>query len=233
MTNRFFNVGLTAGLVLIGTAAFAQEAAPAPSRGAIEVGLRAGFGLPFGSEGTTASDASDTKLSDDLKGIIPIQVDAGYRINPKIYVGLSFQYGFGLINTDNSNNADCNSSGFSCSASDVNVGVNAHYHFLPGQAFDPWVGLGAGYEWLSFSVSGGGQEATVTGTGFEFGQAQVGGDFQAARNLGIGPFASFSFGQYGNANLSQGGSSMDMSITSKSFHEWLELGVRGVYDIGL
>lgn len=58
MTKRFFNFGLTAGLVLIGTAAFAQQAAPAPSRGAIEIGLRAGFGLPFGSEGKTASDAS-------------------------------------------------------------------------------------------------------------------------------------------------------------------------------
>jgi opacity protein-like surface antigen len=144
MPNRFLTLGLTAGLVLIGTAAFAQEAAPVAGRGAIEVGLRAGFGIFFGHEGKTASDATDTKLSDDLKGIIPIQVDAGYRINPKIYVGLSFQYGFGLINTDNSNNAECNSSGLSCSASDVNVGVNAHYHFLPGQAFDPWVGLGAG-----------------------------------------------------------------------------------------
>lgn len=49
----------------------------------------------------------------------------------------------------------------------------------------------------------------------------------------MSPDDDFSFGQYGNANLSQGGASMDMPITSKSFHEWLEFGVRGVYDIGL
>jgi hypothetical protein len=82
-------------------------------------------------------------------------------------------------------------------------------------------------------VSAGGADASATATGFEFGNVQLGGDIPIAPNFAIGPFVSLSFGQYGDLSVSQGGTSMDMTITSKSFHEWLAFGVRGVYDIGL
>jgi hypothetical protein len=93
--------------------------------------------------------------------------------------------------------------------------------------------VGAGYEWLFLSASSGGVDISGTATGFEFGNLQLGGDIPVAPNFAIGPFVGLSFGEYGNISLSGGGSSMDMSITSKSFHEWLEFGVRGVGDIGL
>jgi len=231
MTHRFFNVVLGSGLFLIGATALAQEAAPAPSRGAIEVGLRLGVGLPLGHEGQTAGDTTNDKLSDDLKAIIPIAIDVGYRINPKVYVGLLFQYGFGIVNTDET--TGCSGTGVSCSGSDLRLGVDLHFHFAPGQSFDPWLGVGAGYEWLLLDASAAGTDVSATATGFEFGNVQLGGDIPVAPNFAIGPFVGLSFGQYGNLSVSQGGTSMDMSITSKSFHEWLELGVRGVYDIGL
>jgi outer membrane protein W len=230
MTNGLFDLVLGSGLLLIGTTALAQEAAPVSNRGALEVGLRLGVGFPLGHEGTTASDTSNDKLSDDLKAIIPIAVDAGYRINPNVYLGLLLQYGFGIVDTNSSNG--CGDSGVSCSGSDLRLGVDLHFHFAPGQSFDPWLGVGAGYEWLFLDVTAGG-EASLTATGFEFGNVQLGGDIPIAPNFAIGPFVSLSFGQYGNVSVSSGGTSMDMSITSKSFHEWLDIGVRGVYDIGL
>jgi outer membrane protein W len=250
MTHRFFNLMLGSGLFLIGTTALAQDAAPegaaapasapgqapvaapAPARGAIEIGLRLGVGFPLGHEGATAGDTND-KLSDDVKLIVPIAIDAGYRINPNVYVGLLFQYGFGIVNTDSSSGAACGGAGVSCSASDLRLGVDLHFHFAPGQSFDPWLGVGAGYEWLFLDVSDGGISGSITATGFEFGNVQLGGDIPIAPNFAVGPFVSLSFGQYSNVSVSQGGASMDMSITSKSFHEWLEFGVRGVYDIGL
>jgi outer membrane protein W len=236
MTHRLFHLMLVSGLFLIGTTALAQEAAPAaataPSRGAIEIGLRLGVGFPLGHEGETAGETSDDKLSSDLKAIIPIAIDAGYRINPNVYVGVLFQYGFGIVATDN--NPTCASgSGVSCSGSDLRLGVDLHFHFAPGQSFDPWLGVGAGYEWLSLDATAGGVDAGATATGFEFGNVQLGGDIPVAPNFAIGPFVSLSFGEYGDVSFSQGGASMDMTITSKSFHEWLEFGVRGVYDIGL
>jgi outer membrane protein W len=229
MTHRLFNLMLGSGLFLIGTTALAQETAPAPGRGAIEIGLRLGVGFPLGHEGETATDTTNDKLSSDLKAIIPIAIDAGYRINPNVYVGLLFQYGFGIANTDS---APCNA-GVSCSGSDLRLGIDLHFHFAPGQSFDPWLGVGAGYEWLFLDESEGGVDASGTATGFEFGNVQLGGDIPVAPNFAIGPFVGLSFGQYGNLSVSQGGNSMDMPVTSKSFHEWLDLGVRGVYDIGL
>jgi opacity protein-like surface antigen len=259
MTNRLPLFVLATVLTTLSGTAFAQEAAPDPEgggepapapvqgaaagvgpaasagaaaqRGAIELGLRVGYAVPFGKEGRTASDASDTKLSDDIKGVLPIEIDAGYRINPQVYVGLSFQYGFGFLNT--SANPECGQSGVSCSTSDLRLGVNAQLHLSPGESFDPWLGLGVGYEWLSLDVSASGANASVTGSGFEFANVQVGGDLVAARNLVVGPFIGLSLGEYRSVSTSGAAGSGSQDITSKSLHEWLEFGVRGAFDIDL
>lgn len=235
MTNGVFNPGLrlAAGILLIGGTAFAQEPAPPSTRGAVEIGVRVGYALPFGHEGSTATDPDNTKLSDDVKGMLPLEIDAGYRVNPSVYVGLSFQYGFGFVNSDNSANAECGQSGTSCSSSDIRLDVNLQLHLAPGQTFDPWLGLGVGYEWLAFDVSVGGVDAGVTGSGFELANLQLGGDFVAAPNLAVGPFVGLSLGQYRTATPSGAAGSMSEDITNKSLHEWLEFGLRGAFDIGL
>jgi hypothetical protein len=193
--------------------------------------LRLGVGFPLGHEGQTPGDLTNDKLSSDLKAIIPIAIDAGYRISPNVYVGLLFQYGFGIVNSDST--TGCSGTGVSCSGSDLRLGADLHFHFAPGQSFDPWLGVGAGYEWLFLDATAAGLDVSGTASGFEFGNVQLGGDIPIAPSFAIGPFASFSFGEYSNVSTSQGGTSLDMTITSKSFHEWLEFGVRGVYDIGL
>ena len=48
---------------------------------------------------------------------------------------------------------DC-PAGSSRSASDVRLGVNFLYHLVPGAPFDPWAGIGVGYEWLNASQDG-------------------------------------------------------------------------------
>lgn len=191
--------------------------------------MRLGVGLPLGHEGETAGDTTNDKLSSDLEAIIPIASTPA--INPNVYVGLLFQYGFGIVNTDNT--SGCSGAGVRCSGSNLRLGGDLHFHFAPGQSFDPWLGVGAGYEWLFLDGTAGGADTSGTATGFEFGKVQLGGDIPVASNFAIGPFVSFSFGEYSNLSVSQGGASMDMSIPSKAFHEWLELGIRGVYDIGL
>jgi opacity protein-like surface antigen len=255
MTSKLASVALAGVLLVVSGTAFGQEAvadpeagaaaepAPAPAaapaaaaaavghRGAIEIGLRVGYALPFGHEGRTASDTSDSKLSDDLKGMIPIQIDAGYRFNPDVYVGVFFQYGFGFVNTDAT--PDCGQSGISCSVSDMRLGVNVQLHLAPGQSFDPWLGLGVGYEWLFLDVSAAGNDAGVTGSGFEFANLQLGGDIVAAHNLAVGPFIGLSLGQYRSVSMSGALGSGSEDITSKSLHEWLQFGIRGAFDIDL
>jgi len=213
----------------------AAAPAPAPSsgpngaaigpRGAIELGLRLGFGYPVGNEGAVAG-ANNASLHDDISGMIPVWIDAGFRANPNVYVGVFFQYGFAFVN--NNQNPDCAQSGVSCSAKDLRLGVNAHYHFSPGESFDPWVGVGVGYEWLALDISAGNISASATAGGFEFGNLQLGGDFAVAPNFGIGPFFTVTLAQYNHLS-----GATDADLATKSIHSWLIGGVRGVFDIGL
>jgi outer membrane protein W len=175
-----------------------------------------------GSEGAVAG-ASNNSLHDDISGMIPVWIDAGWRANPNVYVGLFFQYGFAFVNNDQ--NPDCAQSGVSCSAKDLRLGVNVHYHFSPGQSFDPWVGVGAGYEWLTLDASVGSTSLSQTAGGFEFGNLQLGGDFAVAPNFGIGPFFAVTLAEYNHLS--------DADLGTKSIHGWLMGGVRGVFDIGL
>jgi hypothetical protein len=240
MIKSTFIGGLVMGLFAICATALAQEAvpevepepgapvpapAPLPSGAAIELGLRIGFGYPVGNEGAVAG-SNNTSLHDDISGMIPIWIDAGFRANPNVYVGVFFQYAFAFVN--NNQNPDCAQSGVSCSAKDLRLGLDAHYHFSPGESLDPWVGVGAGYEWLALDESSGALSVSETASGFEFVNLQLGGDFSVAPNFGVGPFFAFTLAEYSHV-----GGTIDTDLATKSIHGWMMGGVRGVFDIGL
>lgn len=196
------------GSLLIASSALAAEG----SGSGLSVGLRSGYGIAMG-------DAfKDAKMSDGIKGQIPIWLDLGYKINPNIYVGGYFSYGIGMINKDKA----CG--GGSCGANIMRFGIDAHYHIMPEATFDPWVGLGVGYE---IAKTTGDVEASLKG--LEFVNIQAGGDYKVAPNFGIGPWLSFSMAQY--SKVEAGGQSAD--ITDKAMHQWLMIGIRGVYDISM
>jgi hypothetical protein len=198
-------------------------------RGAIEIGLRVAYAIPFGTRGTTETDRIDMKLSDAIKGMIPIEIDAGYLVTPDVYVGLSFQYGFGFVNT--SRNPVCGQPGASCSSSDVRLGANAQVRLAPGHSFDPWLGLGVGYEWWSFDASGPIINA-VAASGLELANVQLGGDIVAARNVAVGPFIGVSLGHYRSISMT-GPAVYPTEVTNEALHEWLEFGLRGAFDVNL
>lgn len=223
-----------ASCVLVSSAALADDApapaaapaaepapAAAPKReSGLELGLRVGYGLPLGDA------QKDSKLSDGITGQVPIWLDVGYRINPNIYAGAYFAYGFAFVNKDKfcANGADC-------SASDMRFGINAHYHIMPDQSFDPWVGIGIGYEIASSKATAGGQSFKSTVSGFEFVNVQVGGDFKVAPNFAVGPFVALSVAQYSSLSTDPELPGADSSIKDKTIHEWLTFGVRGTFGL--
>jgi outer membrane protein W len=223
-----FSVALTV-LLLAGPIRAQGRAAPPNNGSAIQLGLHFGYGVPFGKTGRTVTDLVDDDVSRSIKGQIPIGLDIGYLIIPSVYVGLSFQYGFGLVGS--AGDPFCNQSGVSCSVSDISVGVGAQYHLDPTASFDPWIGLGGGYEWLELSTSSAGQNDSQTGSGFEYVTLQLGGDVRVAPSFAVGPFVSFSAGQYLNVSQERPSVELSQGITDKSFHEWLLFGVRGVYNV--
>ena len=230
MIRRLVVFSFALAIFLVAGPARAQQLVPARDRGAIQLGVRVGYGVPSGKTGNVNGSADD-ELSRTIKGQIPIGIDAGYLITPTVYVGLSLQYGFGFVGS--SGDATCNRTGVSCSTSDTTLGLDAHFHLKPAASFDPWIGLGVGYEWLDVSISSANATESATVKGFEYAKVQLGGDVSVVPGLAVGPFLSLAAGQY--SSFSQTGPAVPMSqdITSKSFHEWLLFGVRGVYNIRL
>lgn len=192
------------------------------------LGLRAGYGLPFGK--LAASDGDTGKVSDVVTGVVPLQLDVGYFVNSNVYVGANFQYGLGFLKED------C-PEGASCSASQMRFGANVSYHFSPGQALRPWLGLGVGYEMLDISASAsqGGISAKtkLSIRGLEFAALQGGFDYRLSKTLSVGPFVNVTAGQYSSAKTSisvdgVSGGDMDEStdIEDKAMHVWAQGGVR-------
>jgi outer membrane protein W len=213
---------LVAGLVVLSAtgSAFAQDGGGSDKK--FKLGLRLGYMIPAGKiDGDTTFGGitiAGAKLSDQLSGGVPIQIDAGYMVTPNILVGLYGQYAF--LFTKN-----CDP-GASCSAHDVHLGVQAQYHIMPDQSVDPWLGLGVGYEWLVGSESGS-VNGSATTTGLELLNLQGGADFQAASAFTVGPFLSLSLGQY--SSVSSNGNSAD--ITNKALHEWITVGAKGTFGL--
>jgi hypothetical protein len=247
--NRSTTLGFLFGILSLTTAASAQApaesaekpatAAPATANpGGISLGLRTGFGLPVGRIRSVeygalpGVPAPDDTVSGHVRGMIPLQLDAGYRISPNLLVGVFFQYGVGLVNTDYM--TVCNR--ISCSAYDYSFGAQAHYHFQPDRSFDPWLGAGVGYEVLGFTESNldridprSPREVTEGYKGFLL-SLQGGADFKPAPNFGIGPFANVSVGYYDvntyTTETYEGSHDQELSI-----HAWLNVGVRGQFDL--
>jgi hypothetical protein len=225
---------LVVSLILAGActaSALAQGAPAAPVAGngtGLVLGVRAGFGLPFGK---TDDDTSNSSMSDGVTGMIPLWLDVGYRLNPNVQIGAFLQYGFALLNKDKAF-SDCKMSGVSCSGSDLVIGASGQYHLML-ESVDPWVGIGVGYERLGFTMSAQGAEVSVATSGLNFLNLQAGADFQASPGLGVGPFVSFSAGQYSsNSGSGSGGVTvMVMDPKKKAMHEWLLFGVRGVFNL--
>jgi hypothetical protein len=210
----------------------------------IEAAIRSGYGVPFGG----GTDEGDT-LSDSVIGQVPIWIDFGYRVLDPLFVGLYFQYGFGLLGSKYDGACELE---LDCSASDVRFGVQAHYHFAPAETFDPWLGFGFGYEWLSIEIEGqlfnvddgegmSGVEFDFerTMSGLEYLSLHAGLDIRVTRRVTLGPFVSFSLAAYDDQTYASCSGRPDVclrlgledddNIVEQGIHHWLMLGLRGAY----
>jgi opacity protein-like surface antigen len=217
-------------LVGVSTAAAQSPASPPPV--GLSLGVRAGYGIPAGKVGALEAGGDDATLSDGVKGMVPLGLDVAFRITPHLSVGASLQYGFGLSN--DKEDGGCKD----CTISDISFGASAYLHAAPAEKFDPWVGLGLGYELLDISqdtASLGGGSASVNIKGFQFIVLQIGADVATGSAISVGPFFGVSAGRYDSASLS--GSIGGMTVNQKrdlartSWHEWLTLGVQGKFNL--
>ncbi len=189
--------------------------------GSVQIGLRLGFGLPLGES------IQDVDLSDGLVGQIPVWLDLGYKISPKLLVGLYASVGFLLFESADAPGDPGCPDGADCSGTDVRLGAQFHYFTNPGGATSFWLGAGIGYEWFSGTVN----NTDTQLRGFEFVNGQLGLDFATGPNSALGPFAALTLGQFSKVKLSGGGASQDNDIEQTGMHQWLMIGIRGTTDL--
>jgi len=205
---KLFMLGAVLAVMAIPTASHA---------GGFTLGLRLGYAGPVGD------GAKDQPMSDVVAGAIPFQVDGLYRVTPQIAVGGYLSYGFGMLNSDLSDS--CDAAGIDCSVSQTRIGIEGTYTFTQVSGkFVPWAGIGIGYEWLTQEMSVSGLSASADAGGWEYANLQVGGDYMFSKLFGLGPYVTYSFGQYNNVEGSD--------IPEKAMHSWWNIGVRGKFDFG-
>ncbi|MEO6418388.1 MAG: hypothetical protein ABIP39_03230, partial [Polyangiaceae bacterium] len=181
---------------------------------------------------------------DGSSGAIPIIADLGWRIIPQLYIGAYGQFAPVLTK----NNVNC-PDGFDCAAQSWRFGVQVDYHFIPRSRFDPYVGLGSGYEILHSSATGNVPVPTPGGAvsgfasahsidrGWEFANLSVGFDYRATDFFGFGPFVSASVGEYnvrtGGTMVTVGGAQVSNTFlppVDHALHELFFAGVRGTFN---
>jgi opacity protein-like surface antigen len=207
-------------------AALAAEL-PAPG---LEIGARVGYAFSAGNIGA-APNGTDNNLSDFVSGQWPLWLDVGYRFTPNLYLGGLFQYGFGVVNEDEQDG--CRNANVNCSASDVRLGVMGRYQFAVSGPLLPWLGLGVGYEWGSYSLRQtvlGDTKTDVSLSGFELANFQAGADYYLAPRVTVAPFISVSVGQYQSVSttttIGMTSTTTDDDLAKKSLHQWILIGVR-------
>ena len=233
--------GLRGVTCVVAAVAFALSLTASVARAAdsgIEIGARTGYALSAGNRGTTA-DGMNAPVANYVQGFFPLWLDVGYRFDPALYLGGFFSYGFGIVN--DASQTTCREANNSCSASDTRLGLMGRYTFPLTGALAPWLGLGVGYEWGSFSWSG--QSPLLSGTinttwsGYEFANLQAGGDIPVTQRLVLAPFLSVSIGQFRNVTTKTtavtplGTTTMitDEDLVDTSIHEWILFGVRAAF----
>jgi hypothetical protein len=196
----------------------------------VELGLRTGYAVPFGSTISVTQRFAPRPFRDVIEGAVPIWAGVGYRFRPNLYAGAYFQYGAGVINGDATR---CSLPAVICSVSDVVFGVEAHYHFRPDGPIDPWVGIGAAYETLNFLASEQrtGSSTITRASGFQYLNLQIGADYKAMTRLGLGPFVQFGLGQFTSCTMNGTGSPLTCTVQQAPIHEWLTFGLRAAFDV--
>lgn len=198
-----------------------------------EAGLRASYSVPFGSS------SEGTGIRDLVVGIIPVQLDLGYRWNEHLWFGGFGAAGIGVKGqacrddgqaptapTDGTEQVP--TFGVKCDAPNkFRVGAEVIVHLLPStEDVAPWVGLGVGYEWLNISETLGRRTFVQTFSGLEFVNVQAGVDLAAGTRLRLGPFVQWSLGRYSTIAADASSNADPLPPPGQSVHHWVGAGVK-------
>jgi hypothetical protein len=224
--------------------------AHADEESGVGVGVRVAGAIPFGN-----SDTADT-MSDSQRAMLPIWFDLGYRFNRNVYLAVFYQYGVtfppsnhcssGPATPGQLTNGGVGGSGLdsalvpsagggqtTCDGRDQRFGLELHYHFMPKEFVDPWIGLGLGYEVSTIDYSTGAAAYTssfqASGPMLDL---QLGLDLRFSKLIPFGPFVDLSLAEFGTESYydDNGVSTGPVTFTT-SVHGWATFGLRVQFNL--
>jgi hypothetical protein len=201
----------------------------APAAAQVSIDLKAGYAIPNGDilKPFTPGLENYAAMKNLWAGEIPIEVAARWRFSPGFSAGVYFQFDPAIIA------ARVCASGFPCSGSDVRVGVEAAYSFLPTSFLNPWVSIGTGWQWTNAKITTPTDAADVTFSGWEYFNVQAGLDFNISRTFGVGPWLGYYGGSYSTVSGTWSGALQGPTIASdaRTFHGWFQFGAKGTVNL--
>jgi hypothetical protein len=191
------------------------------STSGLSLGLRVGVAFPAGQAQPPSTDPvtdimSSGALGDVVGVMVPVTLDVGYRVNAHWYAGAYLSVGYGT-------GSNCNEGGTAaatCYETQVRLGLDAQYNFLPHGRFQPWLGLGAGWEILN-EISESSDEESESVNGPEWFHVDAGVDYAATQRQKVGLYVETSVAEYINPNT---------NTLYGTLHEWFTVGLRYRYD---
>lgn len=143
------------------------------------------LGFRLGITTGTGSFEPGHALHDDVAGLLPLWVDAGYRFLDRWFVGAYWQYGIGL--SSSTSKALCDT----CVHSNIKYGLQVNYSFLTIERTRVWAGLGFGRH--SFETVDEKTKRGMSFTGWEPLSVHLGSSWRPTDGVEIGPFFSWSY----------------------------------------
>ena len=182
------------------------------------------FWLGVGLPGGDISNEGDGRLGDLVNSSIPFGGEIAYRFNPAFRTGVFFQ----LAPLSIAGSA-C-ASGDRCDGMDYQFGFDAQIHLAPFRRVDPWVGLGVGWEWMEINATNFTDNIPDrwTYSGVLFPRLSTGLDIPLTPTFTLGPYLSWEAGRFTQVDQESRGS---FDINSPAYHGWLEIGVRGNFNL--
>lgn len=214
-------------LAVFALLALAAGTARADETSGLSLGLRAAYGLPLGEAGDGSNLRSLTT------GAIPVQLEAGWRIDEHWLAGAFFSLGPTFVGGGARDALRAQGARDVGGHLEQRLGLQAIYTVLPERRFAPWIGLAVGYEWTRYASAKlpDGRETEI-GLGGPEAALQVGGDYRLAPRFSVGPFATFNVGQYrSRLTWVEDGSNTTSSVDQRRTHGWLQLGVKGTFNL--